>query len=181
MSVQVSRAAPAFQATALLGREFQTVSLADYLGKWVLLVFYPMDFTLVCPTELVGLNDKHGDFADRGCVVIAASTDTVFSHLGWVKADERLCDLRYPLIGDVTKSIARSYGVLLEDQGIALRGSFLVDPHGILRWASVHDLGTGRSVDEMLRVLDALQSDKLCPCNWKKGEQTLSEPGTGGG
>jgi peroxiredoxin (alkyl hydroperoxide reductase subunit C) len=173
MSVQVSHPAPAFKAEALVGREFQTVSLQDYQGKWVLLVFYPMDFTFVCPTELVGLNDKHGDFAERQCAVVAASTDTVFSHLGWVKADERLGNLKYPILGDVTKSIARSYGVLLEDQGVALRGSFLIDPHGIVRWASVHDLNTGRSIEEMLRVLDALQTDQLCPCEWKKGQKTL--------
>ena len=173
MSVQVSRPAPSFKAQALVGREFQNVALEDYQGKWVLLLFYPMDFTFVCPTELVGLNDKHGDFADRECAVVAASTDTVFSHLGWVKADERLANLKYPILADVTKSIARSYGVLLEDQGIALRGSFLIDPNGVLRWANINDLGTGRSVDEILRVLDALQTDMLCPCNWKKGEQTL--------
>ncbi len=173
MSVQVSRPAPAFKGEALVGREFRTVSLADYAGQWLLLVFYPMDFTFVCPTELVGLNDRHDDFAERGCAVLAASTDTVFSHLGWVKSDERLAKLKYPILGDVTKSVARSYEVLLEDQGVALRGSFLVDPKGVLRWASVHDLGTGRSVDEMLRVLDALQTDKMCPCNWKQGEKTL--------
>jgi peroxiredoxin (alkyl hydroperoxide reductase subunit C) len=174
MSVQVSRPAPAFKAQALVGREFQDVSLEDYHGKkWVLLLFYPMDFTFVCPTELVGLNDKHGDFAERQCAVLAASTDTVFSHLGWVNADPRLGDLKYPILGDVTKSIARSYGVLLEEQGIALRGSFLIDPSGTLRWVNVNDLGTGRSIEEILRVLDALQTDKLCACNWKKGEPTL--------
>ena len=173
MSVQVSRPAPAFKTQALVGREFQHISLEDYRGKWVLLLFYPMDFTFVCPTELVGLNDKHGDFADRDCIVLGASTDTVHSHLGWVKADERLASLKYPLLADVTKSIARSYGVLLEEQGIALRGSFLIDPNGVLRWVNVNDLGAGRSIDEILRVLDALQTDKLCPCNWKQGEQTL--------
>ena len=173
MSVQVSRPAPTFKAQALVGREFQDVSLEDYRGKWVLLLFYPMDFTFVCPTELVGLNDKHADFAARQCAVLAASTDTVFSHLGWVNADPQLANLKYPILGDVTKSVARSYGVLLEDQGIALRGSFLIDPAGVLRWVNVNDLGTGRSIDEILRVLDALQTDKLCACNWKKGEPTL--------
>jgi peroxiredoxin (alkyl hydroperoxide reductase subunit C) len=173
MSVQVARPAPSFKTQALVGREFKTVSLEDYRGKWVLLMFYPMDFTFVCPTELVGLNDKFGDFQDRDCVVLGASTDTVYSHLGWVNADQRLANLKYPILADVTKSIARSYGVLLEDQGIALRGTFLIDPNGVLRWANVNDLSAGRSVDEMLRVLDALQTDKLCPCNWKQGEATL--------
>lgn len=173
MSVQVARPAPSFKTQALVGREFKTVSLEDYRGKWVLLMFYPMDFTFVCPTELVGLNDKHGDFQDRDCVVLGASTDTVYSHLGWVNADQRLGSLKYPILADVTKSIARSYGVLLEDQGIALRGTFLIDPNGVLRWMNVNDLSAGRSVEEMLRVLDALQTDKLCPCNWKQGEATL--------
>lgn len=174
MTIQVSRPAPSFKTQALVGREFKTISSEELRGKWVLLMFYPMDFTFVCPTELVGLNDRHGDFADRDCVVLGASTDTVFSHLGWVNADQRLATLKYPVLADVTKSIARDYGVLLEDQGVALRGTFLIDPNGILRWASIHDLSAGRSVEEMIRVLDALQTDKLCPCNWKAGEQTLS-------
>jgi alkyl hydroperoxide reductase subunit AhpC len=174
MSIQVASPAPAFKTQALVGKEFKTISSTDYAGKWVLLMFYPMDFTFICPTELVGLNDKHGDFADRDCVVLAASTDTVHSHLGWTKADARLSNLKYPLLADVTKSISRSYGVLLEDQGIALRGTFLIDPNGVLRWACVNDDSAGRSIEEMLRVLDALQTDKLCPCNWKKGDATLS-------
>ncbi len=174
MSIQVASPAPSFKTQALVGREFKTISLSDYAGKWVLLLFYPMDFTFICPTELVGLNDKHGDFADRDCVVLAASTDTVHSHLGWVKADARLGNLKYPVLADVTKSLSRSYGVLLENEGIALRGTFLIDPNGVLRWACVNDGSAGRSIDEMIRVLDALQTDKLCPCNWKKGEATLS-------
>jgi lipoyl-dependent peroxiredoxin subunit C len=168
MTVQVTQPAPAFTAQALVGREFQSISLADYRDKWVLLFFYPMDFTFVCPTELVGLNDQYVEFVGRNCQVLCASTDTVYSHLGWVQADKQLDNLKYPLIGDVTKSLARSYGVLLEDQGIALRGTFLIDPAG-----NVNDPGTGRSIEEILRVLDALQTDKMCPCNWKKGEQTL--------
>lgn len=173
MSIQVASPAPSFKTQALVGRVFKTVSLSDYAGKWVLLMFYPMDFTFICPTELVGLNDKHGDFADRDCVVLAASTDTVHSHLGWVKADARLGNLKYPVLADVTKSISRDYGVLIENEGIALRGTFLIDPNGVLRWACVNDGSAGRSIDEMIRVLDALQTDKLCPCNWKKGEATL--------
>ena len=173
MSIQVASPAPSFKTQALVGKEFKTISSSDYAGKWVLLMFYPMDFTFICPTELVGLNDKHGDFADRDCVVLAASTDTVHSHLGWTKADARLSNLKYPLLADVTKSLSRSYGVLLESEGIALRGTFLIDPNGVLRWACVNDGSAGRSVDEMIRVLDALQTDKLCPCNWKKGDATL--------
>ncbi|HMU40508.1 MAG TPA: peroxiredoxin [Pseudomonadota bacterium] len=174
MSIQVAQKAPEFKTQALVGKEFKTISLSDYAGRWVLLMFYPMDFTFVCPTELVGLNDKHQDFADRDCVVLAASTDTVFSHLGWTRADARLANLKYPILADVTKSISRDYGVLLEDKGFALRGTFLIDPAGVLRWASIHDTTAGRSIDEMVRVLDALQTGELCPVNWKKGDATLS-------
>mgnify|MGYP000019282705 CR=1 FL=1 len=176
---QVTQPAPAFKTQALVDRDFQEISLADYQsqgqtpGKWVVLLFYPLDFTFVCPTELVGLNDKFEAFRERGCEVLAASTDSVYSHLGWVNADPRLGKLKYPLLADYTKSIARSYGVLLESEGVALRGTFIIDPKGILRWASINDLGTGRSIDEILRVLDALQTDKLCGCDWKKGDATL--------
>ena len=174
MTLQVSKPAPSFKGQALIGRDIKPISLEDYKGKWVVLVFYPLDFTFVCPTELVGLNEKYANFQERNCEVIAASTDSVYSHLGWVKADERLSALKYPMLSDITKQIARNYGILLEDEGIALRGTFIIDPDGVLRWLNVNDLGTGRSIDEMLRVLDALMTGELCPCNWKKGEATLS-------
>lgn len=173
MTLQVSKPAPSFRVQALKGREFVTISSDELRGKWVVLAFYPLDFTFVCPTELVGLNDKHGDFADREAVVLAASTDSVYSHLGWVKADERLANLKYPILSDMTRQLSRDYGVLLEDQGIALRGTFIIDPNGVLRWAQYNDLDAGRSIDEILRVLDALQTGKLCPCDWKKGQATL--------
>ena len=172
-NLQVLKPAPSFKAQALKGREFVTISSDDLRGKWVVLAFYPLDFTFVCPTELIGLNDKHGDFSDREAVVLAASTDSVHSHLGWVKADQRLANLKYPILADMTKSISRDYGVLLEDAGIALRGTFIIDPNGVLRWAQYNDLDTGRNIDEIIRVLDALQTGKLCPCDWKKGEATL--------
>ena len=172
--LQVTHPAPKFKSQALLGRDFKVISLDDYLGKWVVLLFYPMDFTFVCPTELVGLNDKYAEFRARKCEIIAISTDSVYSHLGWVKADPRLGDLKYPMLSDITKEIARSYGILLEEHGVALRGAFLIDPEGVLRFSCVHDLGTGRNIDEMLRVLDALQTGELCPCNWQKGAATLS-------
>lgn len=158
---------------ALCGRDFTPLSLDEYKGKWLLLLFYPLDFTFVCPTELVALNEKFADFEKRSCAIVAASTDSVYSHLGWVKADERIGALKYPLLSDITKSIARSYGVLLEDQGVALRGTFLIDPQGLLRFMSVNDLGTGRNIDEILRVLEALQTGQPCPCNWRPGDATL--------
>ena len=174
-TLQVTRPAPAFAGMALVGRDFQPLSSADFRNKWVVLVFYPLDFTFVCPTELVGLNDKHAEFAQRNCAVVAVSTDSVYSHLGWVKADARLGALKYPLLSDFTKQIARDYGVLIESEGVALRGTFVIDPEGILRFMSVNDLGTGRNIDELLRTLDALQTGELCPCNWKPGEATIKE------
>ncbi len=170
--LQVGKPAPKFQGQALIGREFKDISLDALKGKWVVLFFYPMDFTFVCPTELVAFNNAVADFEDRNAVVISASTDTVFSHLGWVKADDRLSNLKYPILGDVTKKISQDYGVLT-DGGIALRGTFIIDNAGILRWAVQYDLNVGRSVEETLRVLDALQTDELCPCNWEKGQDTL--------
>ena len=170
---QVTRPAPEFTAQALVGRDFRTIRLQDYRGSWVLLLFYPLDFTFVCPTELVGLNEQHQEFASRRCQVLACSTDSVYAHLGWVKADGRLAGLRYPLLSDMTKEIAARYGVLLPELGVALRGSFLIDERGILRWQSIHDLNAGRSIPEMLRVLDALQTDKPCPCDWQQGQPTL--------
>lgn len=173
MALQITQPAPKFKGTALFGREFTEISLEDYIGKWVCLFFYPLDFTFVCPTELIELNEKIYDFDDRECQVIGASVDSVHSHLGWVKADERLSELRYPLLSDITKDIARSYGILLEEQGIALRGAFLIDPAGNLRFQYITDLSVGRSIEEVLRVLDALQTEQLCPCGWEKGQETL--------
>jgi alkyl hydroperoxide reductase subunit AhpC len=171
---QVARPAPDFATQALVGRDFRTVGLADFAGGWVLLFFYPLDFTFVCPTELVALNDRYDDFVARKCQVLACSTDSVYAHLGWVKAEPRLGALRYPLLSDLNHDIARRYGVLVPEAGVALRGSFLIDPSGRLRWLSVHDLNTGRSIAEILRVLDALQTDKPCPCDWQQGDPTLS-------
>lgn len=171
---QVSRLAPGFTTQALVGRDFRSVSLADYAGRWVLLFFYPLDFTFVCPTELVGLNDRCDELAARGCQILACSTDSVYAHLGWVKAEPRLADLRYPLLSDLSHDIARRYGVLLEETGVALRASFLIDPSGRVRWLSVHDPNTGRSISEILRVLDALQTQKPCPCDWRPGDPPLT-------
>ncbi len=174
--LQVGKPAPSFKAQALVGCEFKTLSLEDYHGKWVCLYFYPLDFTFVCPTEIVEFNNAVDRFKKLNCEIIGGSTDSVFSHLGWTKADERLSGLQYPLLSDITHSIGRDYGILLEDKGITLRGAFLIDPEGILRYQLVHDLGVGRNVDEILRVLTALQTGELCPATWKKpGDKTLGK------
>ncbi len=154
--------------------QFQDIKLSDYNGKWVCLFFYPLDFTFVCPTEIVAFNKALGEFEDRETVLLTASTDSVYSHKGWCDAHEDMTGMKYLMIGDVNQQLASAFDVLDDEKGIAYRGIYLIDPQGKLRYSSVHDLSVGRNVDELLRVLDALQTDKLCPCNWKKGEGTLN-------
>ena len=179
-AVRVGKPAPEFEAQAYdrtkdasEDERFVDVKLSDYKGKWVCLFFYPLDFTFVCPTEIVAFNKALDEFDDRDCVVMTASTDSVFSHKGWCDAHEDLGSLKYLMVADPTHEMAEAYGVLDPEQGIAYRGIYLIDPDGVLRWMAVHDLSVGRNVEEVLRVLDALQTDELCPCNWKKGEGTL--------
>ncbi len=182
MSVMVTQPAPDFTAEAVVGEEFQQVKLSDYRGKYVVLFFYPLDFTFVCPTEIIAFSDRIKEFHDRGAEVLGCSIDSKFSHLAWIQtAREKggLGGLGYPLVADLTKKISADYGVLLE-AGIALRGLFLIDQKGVVRAATVHDLPLGRSVDESLRVLDALQHfekhGEVCPADWKKGGLTI-KPG----
>jgi peroxiredoxin (alkyl hydroperoxide reductase subunit C) len=180
MTARVGQPAPSFKVQAYdrtkdgTDQQFRTVALEDLKGKWVCLYFYPLDFTFVCPTEIVAFNNALSDFHDRDCVVLTASTDSVYSHKGWCDSHSDLKHLRHPMLGDTTHELSKAFGVLKEDAGIAYRGIFLIDPHGVVRWSAVHDLSVGRNVDEVLRVLDALQTDKLCPCNWKKGQETLN-------
>ena len=173
MTLMVGQKAPEFSTTALIGREFAEVSTDKYRGQWIVLFFYPMDFTFVCPTELVEFNNKLDDFEDLDAIVLGGSTDTEYSHLGWVKSHDDLGDLKFPLFADTTKRMASDFGVLDADKGVALRGTFIIDPDGVLRWASINDLNVGRNIDEVLRVLNALQTDELCPCNWQAGQETL--------
>ena len=180
MTVQIGQAAPDFEVQAYdrtkdgTDDQFSTIKLADLNGKWTCLFFYPLDFTFVCPTEIVAFNKALGEFEDRDCVVLTASTDSVYSHKGWCDSHEDLAKLKYLMLADTNHNLSRYYGVLIEEKGIALRGVFLIDPQGVTRWISIHDLGVGRNVNEVLRVLDALQTDKLCPCNWKKGDETIN-------
>jgi alkyl hydroperoxide reductase subunit AhpC len=182
MPAQVQKEAPSFEGTAVVNEEFKKIKLSDYKGKYVVLFFYPLDFTFVCPTEIVAFSDRIQEFRDRGAEVIGCSIDSEFSHLAWIQSPREkggLGGLTYPLLSDITKKISADYGVLL-DGGIALRGTFLIDKQGILRAITVHDLPLGRSVDEALRVLDALQHfekhGEVCPADWKKGGATI-KPG----
>ena len=154
----------------------QKVRMSDYRGKWLVMFFYPLDFTFVCPTEITAISDRHQEFLEQGAEVLGVSVDSVHSHRAWIQAPREkngLGALNFPLASDITKQVSRDYGVLLEDQGIALRGLFIIDPDGVVRYQVVHDLNVGRNVDETLRVLQALQTGGLCPVNWKPGQKTL--------
>ena len=182
MSVRVGQTAPgldlALQAYDRTkdntDQQFQNLKLADLKGQWICLYFYPLDFTFVCPTEIVAFDEALGEFKNRKTVVLTASTDSVFSHKGWCDSHRELGQLKHLMIGDTNHELASAYEVLDCGKGIAYRGVYLIDPTGTLRWLAVHDLGVGRNVDEVLRVLDALQTDKLVPCNWKPGQKTLN-------
>jgi lipoyl-dependent peroxiredoxin subunit C len=154
------------------GKEFETVTNETYAGKWQLVFFWPMDFTFICPTEIAEFGRRNRDFSDRDTQVLGASTDTHFVHLAWRNNHPDLKELPIPMLADTKRELSTELGILHKD-GVALRATFLVDPDGIIRWVNVNDLSVGRNVDEALRVLDALQTDELCPCNWTRGEQTL--------
>ncbi|MCF6093645.1 peroxiredoxin [Microaerobacter geothermalis] len=174
----VGRPAPDFEMESTKNLETlkEKVKLADYRGKWLVLFFYPLDFTFVCPTEITALSDRAEEFKNLDAEILGVSTDSVYSHRAWINTprdQNGLGDLNYPLASDITKEVSRQYDVLIEEKGIALRGLFIIDPEGILRYQVVHDLDVGRSVDETLRVLEALQTGSLCPANWKPGQKTL--------
>lgn len=178
----VGNKAPDFEAEAVFDQEFINVKLSDYLGKkYVVLFFYPLDFTFVCPTEITAFSDRYGEFEELNTEVLGVSVDSVFSHLAWVQTDRKsggLGDLKYPLVADITKSISQSFGVLIPDQGIALRGLFIIDKEGVIQHATINNLAIGRSVDETKRTLQALQyvqdnPDEVCPAGWKPGEKSM--------
>ncbi len=181
MAVHVQKEAPAFTTQAVVNGEFKPVSLADYTGKYVVLFFYPLDFTFVCPTEIIAFSDRIAEFAKRDTVVLGCSTDSRFSHKAWIETPRTkggLGELKYPLLEDLTQSISRDYGVLIETVGVALRGLFVIDKTGIVRHITINDLPLGRSVDEVLRLLDALQHfekhGEVCPADWKPGSLALN-------
>jgi peroxiredoxin (alkyl hydroperoxide reductase subunit C) len=155
------------------GREFEVITQASYPGKWLVVFFWPMDFTFVCPTEIAEFGRRHDDFAARGAQVLGASCDTHYVHLAWRRQHPDLRTLPYPMLADTKRELASALGILHRREGVPLRATYVVDPDGVIRFASVNDLSVGRNVDEVLRVLDALQTEQLCPCNWKKGEPTL--------
>ncbi len=158
------------------GKEFADLTNEDHKkdGKWMVMFWYPKDFTFVCPTEIAEFNNNYDEFRDRDALLIGASTDSEYVHLAWRKDHEDLKDLKFPLLADTSKSLAESLGILEADEKVAYRVTYIVDPQGIIRWVSANDLNVGRNVKEVIRVLDALQTDELCPCNWEKGQDTLN-------
>jgi peroxiredoxin (alkyl hydroperoxide reductase subunit C) len=168
----INQPAPLFTTQAVYdGGEVKELSLADYKGKWVVLFFYPLDFTLVCPTELTQFREYIGDFKSAGAAVFGCSVDSVHAHKRWLRDD--LGNLGYPLISDLTKRIAKDYGVLIEDRGIATRATFIIDPDQKLQFIGIHNTAVGRDASEILRVLEACQSGELCQAGWKRGDSHL--------
>jgi peroxiredoxin (alkyl hydroperoxide reductase subunit C) len=155
------------------GKEFADIGSKDFQGSWAVLFFWPLDFTFVCPTEIAEFNKHTKDFQNREAKLYGISADSEFVHLAWRNNHEDLKNLHFPMIADYNKTLASELGILSKDNGAPLRATYIVDPTGIVRWVSVNDLSVGRNVKEVLRTLDALQTDELCPCNWEKGQPTL--------
>lgn len=169
----VGRPAPDFTMNASLGdgSDFSKISLSDYKGKWLVLFFYPLDFTFVWPTEIHGYSGRVEDFNKEGAEVLAVSVDSEHSHRAWINSS--LGKINFPLASDMTKQVSKDYGLLVEEEGVALRGLFIIDPEGIIRYSVVQDLNVGRSVTETLRVLKALKTGGLCPIDWNEGDELL--------
>ena len=179
----ISIAAPDFSAQAVVNGEFVTTKLSDYKGKYVVLFFYPLDWTFVCPTEIIAFSERIAEFEELDVQVLGVSVDSHFSHLQWINTPRKqggLGGLKYPLVSDMCKSISKDYGVLIEDgdaAGVALRGLFIINPEGVLRQITVNDLPVGRSIDETLRLLKAFKytdvHGEVCPANWEPGSDTI--------
>jgi peroxiredoxin (alkyl hydroperoxide reductase subunit C) len=175
---KIGELAPTFDlpSTKNLDTLEENIRLEAYRGRWVLFFFWPYDFTTVCPTEIIAFNESAGTFRDLNCDIIGASVDSVYTHRAWMNTPRDqggIGAIRYPMVSDFTKETARAYGVLDEKTGAAHRGLFIIDPEGIIRYQVVTDMNVGRSVEETIRILEALQSGGLCPINWRKGEKTL--------
>jgi len=166
---------PAFRLKAVASKEpqFEEISDQSFPGEWKIYFFWPKDFTFVCPTEIVGFGALAGDFKDRDAQPIGASTDSEFVHAAWRASREDLGKLAFPWLADIKKELATKLGILDQAEGVAKRATFVVDPEGVIRFVDVTDMSVGRNPQEVLRVLDALQTDELCPCNWKKGDETI--------
>jgi peroxiredoxin (alkyl hydroperoxide reductase subunit C) len=168
---------PRFDVQAVVSEDpekaFARLTSEDNPGKWKVVFFWPMDFTFVCPTEIAAFGRLNGEFSDRDAVIYGVSTDSEYVHLAWRRSHPDLKELPFPMLADVKREIATAFGILDRHEGVALRATFIVDPDNVIRFVSVNDLNVGRNPEEVLRVLDALQTDELCPCNWQKGDAFL--------
>ena len=173
----VSQSFPAYELTGVVSSDpataFQTFRHDGSPGRWQVIFFWPMDFTFVCPTEIAAFGKLNGDFDDRDAVIYGVSTDSEYVHLAWRQNHADLKALPFPMLADIKRELSQAFGVLDRQEGVALRATFVVDPQGVIRFVSVNDLSVGRNPQEVLRVLDALQTDELCPCNWQKGDEVL--------
>jgi len=175
----VGQSFPQFEKKAVVsiekGKEFATLKndFANGEERWTVMFWWPKDFTFVCPTEIAEFNGAYEEFRDRNTTLIGASTDSEFVHAAWRRDHDDLRGLKFPMLADTSKSLAEELGILTSGDKVAYRATFIIDPQNVIRWVSVYDLSGGRNVEEVIRVLDALQTDELCPCNWKKGEETL--------
>jgi len=186
MALQPAKPAPHFKGTAVVDGQFKEVDLNDYKGKYVVLFFYPLDFTFVCPTEIIAFSDRAEEFRKIGCEVIACSTDSHFSHLAWIERSRKsggLGEMNIPLLADKSMVISKAYGVLKEDDGVSFRGLFIIDKNQVLRQITVNDLPVGRDVDETLRLVQAFQftdeHGEVCPAGWRPGKKTMKPTPTG--
>eukprot|EP01132_Coremiostelium_polycephalum_P004050 gene4050-5069_t len=178
--IRIRKPAPAFTATAVVDGEFKTINLSDYKGKYVYFFFYPLDFTFVCPTEIIAFSDRIAEFRAIGVEVIGCSVDSQFTHLAWVNTPRKeggLGGINYPLVSDLTHQISKDYGVYIEEDGHTIRGSFIIDPQGVVVQITMNDNPVGRSVDEALRLIKGFQfvekHGEVCPANWKEGDKTM--------
>ncbi|MCP1726335.1 peroxiredoxin (alkyl hydroperoxide reductase subunit C) [Natronospira proteinivora] len=169
---------PEFSVNATVSTDeknaFEEINNKSFPGKWTIYMFYPKDFTFVCPTEIQSFGDMADEFEDRDAQLMVASTDSEFVHLAWRTHDERLKNLPVPMLADLNRNLVSQLGIQDKEEGVAQRATYIVDPDGIIRHVSVNDMSVGRNPNEILRILDALQTDELCPCNWEKGQETLS-------
>lgn len=179
--IEINSTAPTFEVEAFHDGKVTKVNLADYKGKWVVLVFYPADFTFICPTELGDLADNYAKFQELGCEVMSVSTDTVFVHKAWADNSETIAKIKFPMLADPTGNMCKAYGTYIPAEGLSLRGTFIIDPDGVLKAWELHDNSIGRSSSELLRKVQAAQfvrenGGEVCPANWNPGAKTL-KPG----
>lgn len=180
--LRVGQVAPDFTATAVVEQDFRTIKLSDYRGQYVVLFFYPLDFTFVCPTEVIAFSDRSAEFTTLNTQILGVSVDSEFSHLAWIQTERKLGgvgDLAYPLISDIKKEISTAYTVLDAEVGIALRGLFIIDTEGTVQHITINNFSFGRNVDETLRLLQAVQHvqshpNEVCPVGWQPGDETMT-------